>query len=387
MSSELLKFASSGCSVDGPRQLSITVQSAGFNDGNFVKIDVRRDGNLLKLSDNYSRGINAVALDPLDGSILDCRNFDTHASSEASEEFALFVESLEPQTLVVLAIQDEGSENLSDVAITSCELLGAEKIRQIKYRDSWCLIGEKGFPSSTIDERLSPSGSGPTLLLQKTVDLVAKRRSFLGFTSPEPSPPGSPTGYGYGNNLGILIGKEVLPSQPTISEKTPGEFNFALQVESHLDVIRDPAERQIAIECLLVIAVMAERNPEMQLNYSVLNLVHLLDDAVSLFWAYWINRSAAGPSDSGGVANNEGRASISRPPTQLGPVIRKSASSSSFREAGRSSKVGVAPLSPRLGRTARRLFYDLPSKGPQGTMTFLAKSCNRLCFDVTWTGE
>lgn len=39
----------------------------------------------------------------------------------------------------------------------------------------------------------------------------------------------------------------LLPRDPTVSEKTPEEVNFALQVELLLNGIQDPAERQIGI--------------------------------------------------------------------------------------------------------------------------------------------
>lgn len=57
---------------------------------------------------------------------------------------------------------------------------------------------------------------------------------------------------------GIRVRHALLPRDPTTSEKTAEEFSFAFVVEVLLDVIRDPAERQIAVEALMAIADQEE---------------------------------------------------------------------------------------------------------------------------------
>ena len=69
-----------------------------------------------------------------------------------------------------------------------------------------------------------------------------------------------------------------------MSEKTPEEFNFALAVENFLGVILDPAERQIAVETLMVIAKIEDRNPGMEVLPEVIDLPLIMREAMSKFW-------------------------------------------------------------------------------------------------------
>ncbi|RKP13433.1 glycosyl hydrolases family 15-domain-containing protein, partial [Piptocephalis cylindrospora] len=64
-------------------------------------------------------------------------------------------------------------------------------------------------------------------------------------------------------SMGIRVRHALLPRDPTTSEKTAEEFSFAFVVEVLLDVIRDPAERQIAVEALMAIADQEEGKGEM----------------------------------------------------------------------------------------------------------------------------
>ncbi|KAI8907934.1 glycosyl hydrolases family 15-domain-containing protein [Gorgonomyces haynaldii] len=91
---------------------------------------------------------------------------------------------------------------------------------------------------------------------------------------------------------GINVGSGFLPSDPTISVSTPEEFNFALQVENLLDNFRDPAERQVAVECLVVISRVEERNPEIELTGASIDLPTLIREAVGLFWVEWVSEQS-----------------------------------------------------------------------------------------------
>lgn len=47
---------------------------------------------------------------------------------------------------------------------------------------------------------------------------------------------------------GVRLNNYHLPQQPTLSDLTVHEMNFALIVEDMLSVVADPVERQIAVE-------------------------------------------------------------------------------------------------------------------------------------------
>ncbi|MDF0552453.1 glycoside hydrolase family 15 protein [Kamptonema sp. UHCC 0994] len=87
---------------------------------------------------------------------------------------------------------------------------------------------------------------------------------------------------------GLVIGDKLerrnrLDSEPILAEMTPGEKNFALQVEHLLNKIGAPEYRQVNIEALMELAAIAQRNPELQIEeYIVLDI--LIGHAVRLSW-------------------------------------------------------------------------------------------------------
>ncbi|KAI8814804.1 glycosyl hydrolases family 15-domain-containing protein [Cladochytrium replicatum] len=423
-----------------PNSVTIVCQSAGFHAGNFARIELTRDTTGVSLPIVFGRGLNICILDSLDGTILDSGSFDTHISAEEAEEFARVIDYLEAGTIVVVVCKDDASENLTESSKSALESLGAGRIRDLTYRDSYCLIGEKGAEKGSVPEMHRAASAGPSDVVKKTFDLAARRKTVLtalaespternpedgdkeeapvegqptsaptepaekvsesggskvadaklsdtpakAVTATSPSVPVTlstlsvPTGFpallmpsngrwlrrrkndGALNRVppefyprvwkilskctGILIGPSLLPRDPTVSEKTPEEFNFALQVESLLDAIRDPAERQIAVECLMVISRIEERNPEIKVKGATIDLMKIIRDAVQRFWSQWIgvNGKALGVSAAHDVTFE------------------------------------------RNERLARRLFFDLAQDGKDGTMGYLATSCVRLVFDVVF---
>lgn len=143
--------------------------------------------------------------------------------------------------------------------------------------------------------------------------------------------------------VGFRIGAHYLPRDPIVSEKTPEEFNFALAVENFLGVIQDPAERQIAVETLMVIAKIEDRTPGMEVQPEVIDLPLIMHEAMDKFWTKW-------------VVN--------------GPGSGQAASSSSFAK----EEAGFV----HHERLARRMFYDLPQDGKEGTFAYLARAVLKL---------
>jgi phosphorylase kinase alpha/beta subunit len=87
---------------------------------------------------------------------------------------------------------------------------------------------------------------------------------------------------------GLIIGDKLerrnrLDSDIILSEMTPGEKNFALQIEHLLNKIVAPEYRQVNIEALMELSAIAQRNPELQIEeYIVLDV--LVGHAVRLNW-------------------------------------------------------------------------------------------------------
>lgn len=87
---------------------------------------------------------------------------------------------------------------------------------------------------------------------------------------------------------GLVIGDKLdrrnrLDSEALLSEMTPGEKNFALRIEHLLNKIQAPEYRQVNIEALMELAAIAERNPELQIEESIV-LDVLIGHAVRLYW-------------------------------------------------------------------------------------------------------
>jgi phosphorylase kinase alpha/beta subunit len=87
---------------------------------------------------------------------------------------------------------------------------------------------------------------------------------------------------------GIVIGDKLerrnrLDSDLLLAEMTPGEKNFALQIEHLLNKIQAPEYRQVNIETLMELATIVDRNPSLQIeDYIVLDV--LIGHAVRLAW-------------------------------------------------------------------------------------------------------
>jgi hypothetical protein len=153
-------------------ELKINCQSGGFNAGNFANIEILRDGVVIKVPMISGRGLNMVAIDPYDGQIVASLNFDIHYSRNEGDHFAKLIHNLNPHVIVVLVAKDDFIENMSEAAFVAIESLGAIQIRNAKYRDSYCLIGEKGAAPGTVPECHHQALLGPTEILTKTFELM-----------------------------------------------------------------------------------------------------------------------------------------------------------------------------------------------------------------------
>ncbi|XP_038123262.1 phosphorylase b kinase regulatory subunit beta isoform X1 [Cyprinodon tularosa] len=81
---------------------------------------------------------------------------------------------------------------------------------------------------------------------------------------------------------GIMVAGNHLPQQPTLSDMTMYEMNFSLLVEDTLKNIVLPEYRQIIVELLMVVAVVLERNPELEFGEKV-DLDSLVKEAFNDF--------------------------------------------------------------------------------------------------------
>jgi len=148
-------------SVDKRRMANVQVKSAGFNDGNYAQFLI--DGEYVFLG---KRGMNLLVLDPNTGTVLDRASFDTYASSEMADSLAAYISRLADSTIVLAAVRDEASVNMTASAFAALESLGSSLIRRLGARDSWALLGRKGAAKGSVPEILKISGQGAAELSQ-----------------------------------------------------------------------------------------------------------------------------------------------------------------------------------------------------------------------------
>ncbi|KAF9184443.1 hypothetical protein BGZ51_003338 [Haplosporangium sp. Z 767] len=361
----------------GSTLVTIKVQSGGYHSGCFSKILINE--STMSVS---SRGINVVVIDPVQGALIEAISFDTHISEDESDDLARLVDWLQPGMIVVCSAKDDCFEHLTSAAQLALKQLGSERIMDLKHRDSWCMIGEKGAESGAALEAHKAFLDGPTPLIERTIDLEkfkTKESVVDAFPSPSAIAAFVPNSSGrwlrrrkndgslnrvpdkfyprvwriLSRSAGFRIGSHVLPRDPIVSEKTPEEFNFALAVENFLGVILDPAERQIAVETLMVAAKIEDRNPGMEVQPEVIDLPMIMREAMNKFWTKWVINGPGGRGQMG-VGGAPG-SSLAAGTSVLGDVRFEKHES-----------------------LARRMFYDLPQEGKEGTFAYLARAALKL---------
>ncbi|KAI7862430.1 glycosyl hydrolases family 15-domain-containing protein [Spinellus fusiger] len=339
-----------------PTKLVIRAQSAGYMAGNFARVEI--NGNAMFAT---SRGLHVWAIDRQQKIMLEHASFDTHISTEESEAFTKFIEWLQPGMLIIIASRDDFSEHLTVEAIKALEHLGSQCIRDIKYRDSYVLIAEKGGVSDKLTEAHRGAQEGPTPVVECTVYLEdqpetdgkvtqeniarffpnasgrwLRRRKNDGALNRVPAYFFSQTWKVLDKSKGIQIFDHCLPRDPTVLEMTPKEYNFALAVEGFLGWFTDPAERQIAVEVLALIYHFQKRHPTIPTSDCTIDVPLIMKRAREIFWYKW-------------VENNKSR------------FEKSELFAGGFHYEEHKDLV-------------RKLFYDLPIEGTESTSVYLRKA-------------
>lgn len=124
----------------------IEVTSCGYNNGRSANVYINGEHQEMPGTwwQYYWRGYNIYVLDEDTGEILDRRNFDVWLGADCmAEAMANYIKTIPNGSFIVMAIDDEGSDYMSDYVYTELEKLGAKLIRNVGHRDSWALIGRK----------------------------------------------------------------------------------------------------------------------------------------------------------------------------------------------------------------------------------------------------
>jgi len=119
-----------------------------------------------------------------------------------------FIKDLPEKCVVLVAVQDEASWNLKESGKQALYSIGATKPHSIGFRDSYALIGYKGFGArpSWATDLLNKRGKGPTVI-KETIPWGPIKPTFSPNTiSPDP-------GCGKGGPRGSIVGgEEAIPN-------------------------------------------------------------------------------------------------------------------------------------------------------------------------------
>lgn len=171
-----ISISSAGLSTE-TKLFLLKAISAGNIDGSYGAVEINGK-NIIQNS--YFRGFTLVTLDTLTFQPIAQKIFDTYDNSSDSDSLVAFINRIEAGTLTIAIVSDEASRKLSVGAKNALKLIGASKIDQLGFFDSYTLIGKKGILEGTALEKLVKSGNGKSIL-EASYNVKEKSGSF---TSP-----------------------------------------------------------------------------------------------------------------------------------------------------------------------------------------------------------
>lgn len=131
----------------------------GKDNNDEPKICVNGKYVISKGLNDAGRGINIVVVSN-EKEILRTGHFDTWQDDSTNLE--IFLENLEDNVIVIAVTFDEASQKLSQHSKNLFFDLGSATIQNLKYRDVWMLVGQKGITGFSPYEEISYAGTGNT---------------------------------------------------------------------------------------------------------------------------------------------------------------------------------------------------------------------------------
>ncbi|BFZ08845.1 hypothetical protein BsWGS_11884 [Bradybaena similaris] len=113
---------------------------------------IRMDGS----TNGAGRGFNIVVLDPETLRPVRLSHMDTYTSD--STDLELLLESLHMDEIVIAVVADDASRKLGQSARDMLNKLGSGHIQNLRFRDVWYFVGQKGIEGFTQLEQLSFAG-------------------------------------------------------------------------------------------------------------------------------------------------------------------------------------------------------------------------------------
>ncbi|XP_069867599.1 cell migration-inducing and hyaluronan-binding protein isoform X3 [Dipodomys merriami] len=106
------------------------------------------------------RGVIVHVIDAKSGSVIHCDRFDTYRSRKESERLAQYLSAVPEGRILSVAVNDEGSRHLDDLARKAVTRLGSKHFLHLGFRHPWSFITVKGNPSSSVEDHIEYHGHG-----------------------------------------------------------------------------------------------------------------------------------------------------------------------------------------------------------------------------------
>uniref|UniRef100_A0A8D0NG90 hyaluronoglucosaminidase n=1 Tax=Sus scrofa TaxID=9823 RepID=A0A8D0NG90_PIG len=104
------------------------------------------------------RGIIVHVIDPKSGTVIHSDRFDTYRSKKESERLVQYLNAVPDGRILSVAVNDEGSRNLDDMARKAMTKLGSKHFLHLGFRHPWSFITVKGNPSSSVEDHIEYHG-------------------------------------------------------------------------------------------------------------------------------------------------------------------------------------------------------------------------------------
>ncbi len=146
------------------REIEIKVTSAGSNEGKFASIVY--DG-IEQLTNTFFWGIATAELDSITMKPVNIKYF-VYPSTSSAPALINYIESLPSGTKLIMVVCDDAAQSVlgssgGTAVRNSIKKLGSYYIDSLRYRESWCLIGEKGAEIGSVIESYSKLFEGPAV--------------------------------------------------------------------------------------------------------------------------------------------------------------------------------------------------------------------------------
>uniref|UniRef100_A0A2I2Y729 hyaluronoglucosaminidase n=1 Tax=Gorilla gorilla gorilla TaxID=9595 RepID=A0A2I2Y729_GORGO len=104
------------------------------------------------------RGVIVHVVDPKSGTVIHSDRFDTYRSKKESERLVQYLNAVPDGRILSVAVNDEGSRNLDDMARKAMTKLGSKHFLHLGFRHPWSFLTVKGNPSSSVEDHIEYHG-------------------------------------------------------------------------------------------------------------------------------------------------------------------------------------------------------------------------------------